>query len=136
MLALRADDSLGGHDTLIPACDAQRYRTLGYAGHHPSCADNYAAAVNEWGLAAAGPMRDPLNLFMAVPVSDAGELTLQPSIAPAGSQVTFEALQDILLVVSACPQDLVPINGTDSRPRLIDVYVEDVVASMTPVTAA
>ncbi len=125
MLRLVEDDSLGDHDTLIPACDAQRYRSLGYQGQHASCADNYAAVLTSLGMPNQRLVPDPLNLFMAVPVSDTGELTLNPSLAPAGSKVVFEAVRDTLVIVSACPQDLVPINGADSEPRLIDLYLED-----------
>lgn len=132
MLALVEDDSPGGHDTLIPACDAQRYRALGYAGRHPSCADNYNTAVADHYLVVGGMMHDPLNLFMAVPVSGTGELSLQPSITPAGGHVTFEALQSVLMVLSACPQDLVPINGPDCVPKHVDVYIEDGVAPTAP----
>ena len=125
MLRLVEDDSGSEHDTLIPACDAQRYRSLGYQGDHASCADNYLAAVLPFGIPARFHVPDPLNLFMAVPVSADGALTLEPSMAPAGSKVVLEAVRDVLLVLSACPQDLVAINGADSRPRLIDVYLED-----------
>ena len=125
MLRLVADDSGGGHDTLIAACDPQRYRALGYEGFHASCFDNYSSAITGHGLPAPTSVPDPLNLFMAVPVSANGELTLLPSTAPPGGRVVVEALQDLLLVVSSCPQDLVPINGVDSAPRFVDLYLED-----------
>ena len=123
MLRLLEDTSPGGHDTLIAACDAQRYRDLGYPGEHASCAENYSMAVAAAGLA-AGRVPDPLNLFMAVPVAADGALTLEPSAAQGGSGVVLEALQDLLLVVSACPQDMVPINGAGSRPRSVDVLID------------
>ena len=132
MLHLVEDDSEGSHDTLIPACDAQRYRSLGYKGEHANCADNYRAAVTAYGFVTPTQIPDPLNLFMAVPVTDGGELTLQPSVAPAGSQVVFEAEQDVLLIVSACPQNLVPINGEDCQPKLIDLHTDDRAVAAAP----
>jgi uncharacterized protein YcgI (DUF1989 family) len=123
ILALVCDESPGGHDTLIPACDARRYRALGFQGYHPSCADNYAHALAGTGLGASARTPDPLNLFMAVDLSAAGELALVPSAAQAGARVVFEALQDLVLVVSACPQDLVPINGADG-PRRVQLFIE------------
>jgi uncharacterized protein YcgI (DUF1989 family) len=123
MLAMVTDTSGGAHDTLIAACDPQRYRALGAAEGHANCSDNYRTT-----LAAAGlPTRstpDPLNLFMAVPVASDGSLTLDESSAPAGSEVVFEALQDLVLIVSACPQDMVPISGTISPPRQIDLFTD------------
>ena len=123
MLEVVADTSGGGHDTLIAACDAQRYRALGAAEGHANCSDNYRAAVSAAGLEPRSTP-DPLNLFMAVPVATDGSLSLEPSTAPAGSEVVFEALQDLVLVVSACPQDMVPISGTTSPPRQIDLCTD------------
>src|SRR5262245_54987388 len=40
ILSFLEDTSGGIHDTLIAACDAQRYELLGVRGHHDSCADN------------------------------------------------------------------------------------------------
>lgn len=121
MLVVLSDTSAGGHDTLIPACDPQRYRDLGFEGPHASCSANFLAAMGDHGMR-PGRVPDPLNLFMAVPVARDGSLSLEPSRAEIGSEIVFEALQDLLLVVSACPQDLVPINGSAGTPRQIDVY--------------
>jgi uncharacterized protein len=119
------DDTSGvDHDTLIAACDPQRYRALGHQGWHASCVDNYAAAVTSHGLRPE-PVPDPLNLFMAVPVSADGRISLAPSAAPPGSRVVLQAEGDVLVIVSACPQDLIPINGADRTPRSIEVHVED-----------
>jgi uncharacterized protein YcgI (DUF1989 family) len=124
ILRLVGDDSHSTHDTLVPACDPQRYRALGHHGYHASCAENFSIAVAVFGLAPPSRVPDPLNLFMAVAVSADGRLTLNPSVAPPGSKVVVEAMRDVLLVVSACPQDLVPINGLDSPPRPVDLYLE------------
>jgi uncharacterized protein YcgI (DUF1989 family) len=134
MLTLVEDDSGGVHDTLIAACDSERYRALGFQGWHASCADNFRNA-------AAGIPRhdsvpsvkaevwrtapDPLNLFMAVEASPSGELSLGSSVAPPGSRVVLRAHQNVIVIVSACPQDLVPINGDEGPPRLVDLYVYD-----------
>jgi uncharacterized protein YcgI (DUF1989 family) len=45
-------------------------------------------------------------------VVDRWALALAPSPARAGDSVTFEAEIDVLVVVSACPMDLNPINAT------------------------
>ncbi len=125
MLQLVEDDSIGDHDTLIPACDAQRYRSLGFTGYHASCTDNYIAAVAAFGVAIPTRAPDPLNLFMVVPVAADGGLTLESSVAPPMSKVVLEAIRDLVLVVSACPQDLIAINGADMSPRLIDIFISD-----------
>jgi hypothetical protein len=111
LLTLVADTSPGVHDTLIAACDPERYRLLGGAPDHPSCAQNFAAAIAEHGRSLPRAPA-PLNLFMAIPWSADGELEFAPSPARAGDSVTFEADVDVLVVVSACPMDLNPINAT------------------------
>jgi uncharacterized protein YcgI (DUF1989 family) len=126
MLRIVYDDSNSTHDTLIPPCDPQRYRLLGHEGHHASCVDNFLMAITPYGYPRPRHVPDALNLFMEVPIDAGGELSLKPSVAPAGSRVVVEALRDLLLVLSACPQDLVAINGADKHPRLIDIFVEDV----------
>jgi uncharacterized protein YcgI (DUF1989 family) len=111
LLTLVADSSPGVHDTLIAACDPERYRLLGGAPDHPSCAQNFAAAIAEHGRSLPRAPA-PLNLFMAIPWSQDGELAFEPSPAQAGDSVTFQAETDVLVVVSACPMDLNPINAT------------------------
>jgi hypothetical protein len=111
LVTLVQDTSPGVHDTLIAACDPERYRLLGGAADHPSCAQNFAAAIAEHGRSLPRAPA-PLNLFMAIPWSDDGELEFAPSPARAGDSVTFQAEVDVLVVVSACPMDLNPINAT------------------------
>jgi uncharacterized protein YcgI (DUF1989 family) len=128
MLTLAEDDSGGVHDTLIAACDPERYRALGFHGWHASCSDNFrqvVAKVRGSGWATRRPVPDPLNLFMAVETSQSGELSLRESVAAPGSRVILRAHQDLRIVVSACPQDLVPISGSEGPPRRVDLYVDD-----------
>jgi uncharacterized protein len=111
LVTLVEDTSPGVHDTLIAACDPERYRLLGGAPDHRSCAQNFAEAIAEHGRSLPRAP-SPLNLFMAIPWSEEGELEFAPSPARAGDSVTFEAAIDVLVVVSACPMDLNPINAT------------------------
>ena len=111
LVTLVEDTSPGVHDTLIAACDPERYRLLGGAPDHPSCAQNFAAAIAEHGRSLSRAPA-PLNLFMAIPWSVDGELDFVASPARAGDSVTFRAEMDVLVVVSACPMDLNPINAT------------------------
>lgn len=121
VLKLVEDTSPGVHDTLIPACDAERYAQLGHQGPHRNCADNFRDALAEAGYAAPN-VPAPFNVFMNIPVSETGELRFEPSRAGRGDAVTLEAMLDVVVVLSACPQDLVPINGANMRPT--DVSVE------------
>jgi uncharacterized protein len=121
ILRLLEDTSPGIHDTLIPACDQERYTQLGHDGPHRNCVDNFRSAVSDLGLVAPA-VPAPLNLFMNVPISASRTLDLQPSPAAPGDSVTLEAMTDVLVVLSACPQDMVPINGEFLRPTDVAVY--------------
>lgn len=122
ILRMGEDTSPGVHDTLIAACDHERYTQLGHHGRHRSCSDNFRIAVSGLGLVPPA-VPSPLNLFMNVPIAASGELELAPSLAAAGDGVTLEALVDLVIVLSACPQDLVPINGASMRPTDVEVHV-------------
>jgi uncharacterized protein YcgI (DUF1989 family) len=116
ILTLVADDTPGVHDTLLAACDTQRYALLGHAGHHDNCTDNLRAALAELGLSPpATPC--PLNLFMNIPFGADGRLQWVPTLAKPGDGVTLRAEMDCVIAFSACPMDLVPINGVECVPR-------------------
>jgi uncharacterized protein YcgI (DUF1989 family) len=119
VLTLVDDTSPGVHDTLIPACDPARYRLLGAAEGHASCQQNFLGAVRDSGL---GPTEvpSPLNLFMNIPWSAEGRLEFAPPLSRPGDLVRLRAELDLLLVLSACPQDLVPVNGVELR--LTDIH--------------
>ncbi len=121
LLSFVEDTSGGIHDTLIAACDARRYELLGVADYHDSCVDNLLAALAELGLAPP-EIPAPLNMFMNIPVGPGGAISWEPSIAGLGSHVVLRAEIDLVLVFSACPQDIVPINGLDRTPK--DVHFE------------
>ena len=115
ILTLVEDTSGGVHDTLIAACDRWRYELLGARGYHDNCTDNLAAALAELGLAPP-ETPSPLNLFMNIPWTAEGQLGFEPPVSTPGSHVVLRAELDCVVVFSACPQDLVPINGRDCRP--------------------
>ena len=117
ILTLTADTSPGAHDMLIAACDPERYEALGVAGH-ASCADNLRIALSQ--LAMTTPVvPQPVNVFMNIPVGTDGDLSWLPAPSRPGDAVTFEADMDCVIVVSACPMDLNPING--DRPTSLAV---------------
>jgi len=110
LLTLVEDTSPGVHDTLIAACDPERYRQLGVAGEHASCAENFRMALAALGVE-PGPVPAPLNLFMNIRWREDGGLEFLPSPARAGDYVTLQASTDVTVVLSACPMDLNPINA-------------------------
>lgn len=126
LLTLTEDTSSGVHDTLFPACDRWRYAELGHKGYHESCTDNCWDALQsladglageqgsvvqgiKWAL--GGRLPDPLNLFMNVPIGDGEgakrEMKFEAAVGQEGEYVVFKAEKDCVVVMSACPQDMV-----------------------------
>ena len=117
ILTLAADTSPGAHDMLIAACDPARYEAFGAVGHG-SCADNLRIALSR--LSITTPVvPQPVNVFMNIPVGGDGDLSWLPAPSRPGDAVTFEADMDCVIVVSACPMDLNPING--DRPTSLAI---------------
>ena len=110
ILSLVEDTSGGAHDTLMAACDAPRYRLLGIEGHHDNCRDNLHAALATLGVRIPATP-SPLNLFMNIPWTAAGTLAWAEPVSTPGSYVVLLAEMDLVVAFSACPQDILPING-------------------------
>ncbi len=110
MLAFESDTSPGVHDTVIAPCDPARYAKLGCAEDHASCADNLQRALKSLGLAVPACPAS-FNLWMNIPVLPTGELEWRETVAKPGDTVIFRALVDCILVMSACPQDVIRINS-------------------------
>ena len=115
ILTLTDDTSGGIHDTLVAACDRWRYELLGAVGYHDNCTDNLAAALAALGLTPP-ETPSPLNLFMNIPVVDGNRIDVLPPVSTPGSYVTLRAEIDCIVALSACPQDMVPINGAAMKP--------------------
>ena len=115
MLRLIEDSSPGRHDTLLCPCNAAIYQELGCTDYHSSCTDNFHEALAEQGIHCTYTPAS-LNLFMNVPVAEDGSVQRVPPRSKAGDRVTLLAEMDLMVVLSACPQDITPINGTGRQP--------------------
>ena len=115
ILTLEEDTTPGIHDTLLAACDRYRYQLLGCVEYHDNCTDNLSAALAELGLTPP-ETPSPLNLFMNIPVQADGTVSFEPPVSKPGDYVVFRAEMACVVAFSACPQDLVPINGVACAP--------------------
>lgn len=120
ILHFEEDATPGVHDMLCAACDPWRFEGLGVEGWHASCRENLERA-----MAALGHERveipQPINLFMNIPVDENGELGWLPATTKPGDHVVLRAEMDIVLAVSACPQDIVAINDRNPTPVAIEL---------------
>ena len=117
------DTSGGVHDTVIAACDVYRYQLLGVKEHHDNCTDNLHAAMKSLGLEAP-EVPSPFNLFMNIPVKPDHSLSFDPPVSTPGSYILFRAEMDIAVAFSACPQDILPINGVGHLPTEAHFFIE------------
>ena len=99
----------------MAACDIHRYRNLGCTGYHDNCTDNLFAALADLGLRPP-ECPSPLNLWMNIPVVDGVDVEWRAPVSRPGDHVVLRAELDCVVVLSACPQDMVPINGADMTP--------------------
>ncbi|MEM7196362.1 MAG: urea carboxylase-associated family protein [Pseudomonadota bacterium] len=115
ILRISRDTSAGVHDTVIAACDAERYRQLGVEGYHDNCTDNLRMALNAIGLAAPA-IPAPFNIWMNIPIDRDGSTRWDPPVSQPGDEIDLKAIQDCIAVLSACPQDVTPVNGSGQLP--------------------
>ena len=115
MLTLEEDTSPGVHDTVIAACDLARYRELGVVGYHDNCTDNLRMGLRAIGIDAPA-IPAPFNLWMNIPLGADGSTAWKAPLSRPGDRIVMLALMDLVAVMSACPQDLTPVNGADNEP--------------------
>jgi uncharacterized protein YcgI (DUF1989 family) len=110
ILTITNDTSPGIHDTLMASCDIYRYQQLGADGYHDNCTDNLGQALVGIGLERIVHPA-PFNIFMNIPVLDGSNVSFEPAQAKPGDYLEMRADMDCIIAFSACPQDMVPING-------------------------
>ena len=119
ILTLEEDATPGIHDMLCAACDPARYRGLGVEGWHASCEENLQRALEAVGVDPPRFAPQPINLFMNTPALPDSTIDWRPAPTRAGDHVVMRAELDLILAVSACPQDIVRIN--DGHPTSVEI---------------
>jgi uncharacterized protein YcgI (DUF1989 family) len=115
ILTIIEDTWRGIHDTVLCACNRYIYDELGAAASHLNFDDNLHEALSELGLAIPNTP-GPLNLFMNTPVLPDGSIERRPPQSRPGDRIIMRANMDLVIVFSACPQDITPINGPELTP--------------------
>lgn len=116
-----ARDDVERHDIVVPCCDAERYSRDFGLDDHPHCLGNLAQARDL--LDVDFDLRGELawNVFMHNRVTPAGEVVTDPAAHGPGATITLRAAFDVVVLVSACPQDLTPCNNFDPTSILLAV---------------
>jgi hypothetical protein len=88
---------------------------LGCKDYHDNCTDNLIAGMRQLGLAVT-EVPSPVNLWMNIPVGSDGATQWGEPVSKAGDYVILRAAMDCIVAMSACPQDILPINGAKCSP--------------------
>ncbi len=111
-------DTCGDHDTLGSACSCES-NMIRYGFHTRymhACRETFLAKL----LATPGmDKRDQvnnLNFFMYVPLDAEGRLNFADGISSPGKYIELQAMMNVIVLVSNCPQLNNPCNGYDPTP--------------------
>jgi uncharacterized protein len=121
-------DTCGRNDTLGGACATEsntvRYDLTKRCMH--ACRDSWMLAIveNEQFGMSKRDITHNINFFMNVPVTAEGGLTFEDGISGAGKYVELQALMDVIVLISNCPQLNNPCNGYDPTP--VELLIWDV----------
>lgn len=122
ILEFVADTSPGRHDCLAAACDRYRYELLGADPDHASCEENLQAEARRQGFT-VGAAPQPINVFANFRVYPDGRFELEECVSKAGDAATFRLLDDGIVVLSACPQDIVGFQVGGPSDMAVEVAV-------------
>ena len=119
-LAELGEDTVGRHDLLASACTQYDYPIrFGVTGHR-SCLANLTEALAPYGIEEPG-IPDPMNVFMSMDVGPKGELTILESTSKPGDHLDVRMLEDCIVALSACPQDLNATNEGKSTDLGVEI---------------
>ncbi len=112
-------DTCGRHDTLGGACSAEsnmvRYALEKRFMHN--CRDSFLLALAEHQTPLSKrDLGHNVNFFMNVPVTTEGGLRFADGISEAGKYVEMQAMVDVIVLVSNCPQLNNPCNAYNPTP--------------------
>lgn len=117
-------DTVGRHDTFALACTALGYENRGYPGHI-NCSDNISDAWMPWDVTRKRAWPAINFFFNSVIDPHTNLLGSDEAWSRPGDYVAMRALDDLLCVSTACPDDVDPINGWNPTEIHVRIYEED-----------
>ena len=114
ILKIMEDTNEGTHDTLLAACDRYRYELLGCKEYHRNCTDNFWQALVDIQVKPT-ETPSPFNLWQNTPVEADGQIKPKPPVSKKGDYIVLRAEMDLVICLSACPQDITEICGLKPR---------------------
>lgn len=117
-------DTCGRHDTFGMACTARGYEDRGFPGH-VNCSDNISNQLSPFGVAYR-PAWPAINFFWNTWVdANNHHIMTEESFSRPGDYVALQAMERLVCVSTACPDDLDPINGWNPTDVHVRIYKPD-----------
>lgn len=113
-------DTCGQHDTFGLACTSRGYAERGFPGHL-NCSDNISGALEQYGVRHR-PAWPAINFFWSTWIDLHHQMNSEESRSRPRDYVVMEALQDLICVSTACPDDIDPINGWNPTDIHVRIY--------------
>ena len=117
------EDTVGVNDIVCGSCsyalDLVRY---GPDRASKGCMDLFEESIKPWGLERKDvPMC--FNIFLDYPVEEDGRVAInRDPVSRPGDHVDLRAEMDLLVSITACPQENNPCNGYNPTPIRVAVY--------------
>lgn len=109
------EDTLGRHDTVYGCCsNANNFLRYGVKTTE-SCYSNFLSELGRHGMDRSAIVSN-VNFFMQVPILDDGSAGIAADVSPPGGYVDLRAENDVLAVISNCPQMHNPCNAYNPTP--------------------
>jgi len=115
-------DTVRKHDLLSPACRPEMYKFL-YNKEKPleNCYCNLNKALSNFHIPAPR-QHYPFNIFMNTVINEGNQIEVQTSLSSAGDYVELRAEMDLIVAISACPNEESAGNGYHSTAIKIEVH--------------
>ena len=116
-------DSCGRHDMFGLACTERGYADRGFPAH-VNCSDNISNALSPYGIAQrkAWPA---VNFFWNTWLDEHHHILTEEAHSRPGDYVVMQAMDELISVSTACPDDIDPINGWNPTDIHVRIYHED-----------
>jgi len=118
-------DDVERHDLVVPCCDRERYLNDYGLPDHPHCLGNLQQARDLLGEQHDLHGETAWNVFMHNRVEPDGSIVTDRAAHEAGATITLQAHEDLVVLLSACPQDLTPCNDFNPTSMLLRVREQD-----------
>ena len=116
-------DTCGRHDTFGLACTARSYEERGFPGHL-NCSDNISFALDPYGVKARSAW-PAINFFWNTWLDANHHILTEEAHSRPGDYLVMEALDNLVCVTTACPDDIDPINGWNPTDIHVRIYTEE-----------